>query len=921
MLIQKVTSLKILYLLFFLISACGGGSGNSDIPSNNQPPSLTGSPPTIASEGEIYTFTPNANDPENDTLIFTISNKPQWATFNTTTGLLSGIPDASNIGQDYTGILITVSDGTNNTSLPGFTITVVANTPPVISSSNGIQLPAGTNEVTLTVITNEIATCRYDTDAGTAFRSMPNNFSTSQSTTHVKLITGLSDGNSYQYYVRCIDTAGNFNTNDFLITFFIEIPSTPPPLNQAMIEDNVHSTVISDIPPNAPVSINTNSRYLSFDTNKNLFCRDNTLADHKHADMITIVEKTKLTSHEIHLKDLNETGYYDDFIRCTDPSSSTSLFDTEETSQTPQTHQSVPWSYPAIPETNWAYNPFTITPGKPPEWPTAPKQGYYYIEPNHPLASDIQDKNELAGRYGRFGYPDRPRKTIPLQNNKTRINTAGTVIWLKGGHYTSDELPASWLLQLQGTETNPVWLYGDPLDKPTFSDVHLSVLNSQHMIIDNLQWQGRKTQHSALSFENDQPIHHIVLRNLYFEGFVSSPVGDKAIIEIFHTSNPGHPVHDIVVYRNTFQNNGLGTNWAENKGHQDGFKVTATPTYRVWFIENKALKGDKPDSHDNTHKSLFGDLIHLENHHTARGGIHHIYIAGNYSEHTQHALGATHNITNIIFSSNTCSSVYHGACFKHKNSRSSDLHQKNNHNWWINNSINKSAIGWQYQGSPKALGLNFLLHNRFDNRQYIEHTASSAHPRCASIVLSNAHEDHYIVGNLFQGPCSHIWNQNPYPDHDSEIHIYNNIFTNANRPTDRSIIFSDTPNITVYVENNLFDNDHGHIKIGLGNTRTTLRALNEEPWATTNLIVKPWHINDSDFNFDAQAASATINAGTRTYVTSGAVDVYQQFIRHYGDDPHYPGSPNAHWPRDALNRARIVGQSIDIGPYEFQHAP
>ena len=48
---------------------------------------------------------------------------------------------------------------------------------------------------------------------------MPNVFSTTDSTTHSELKTGLVDGNNYNYYVRCNDTSGNFNTNDFAISF------------------------------------------------------------------------------------------------------------------------------------------------------------------------------------------------------------------------------------------------------------------------------------------------------------------------------------------------------------------------------------------------------------------------------------------------------------------------------------------------------------------------------------------------------------------------------------------------------------------------------------------------------------------------------------------------------------------------------
>jgi hypothetical protein len=46
---------------------------------------------------------------------------------------------------------------------------------------------------------------------------MSNTFSTTGTTSHSKTITGLSDGNTYTYYVRCQDTAGNPNTNDYTI--------------------------------------------------------------------------------------------------------------------------------------------------------------------------------------------------------------------------------------------------------------------------------------------------------------------------------------------------------------------------------------------------------------------------------------------------------------------------------------------------------------------------------------------------------------------------------------------------------------------------------------------------------------------------------------------------------------------------------
>ena len=88
----------------------------------NQPPVIGGTPGTSATVGQPYTFTPTASDPDGQTLTFSIANRPTWATFNTATGRLSGTPAAADAGT-YTGIVISVTDGTATVSLPSFTLT------------------------------------------------------------------------------------------------------------------------------------------------------------------------------------------------------------------------------------------------------------------------------------------------------------------------------------------------------------------------------------------------------------------------------------------------------------------------------------------------------------------------------------------------------------------------------------------------------------------------------------------------------------------------------------------------------------------------------------------------------------------------------------------------------------------------------
>jgi competence protein ComGC len=92
--------------------------------------------------------------------------------------------------------------------------------PPVLS--NGLPtgaFPPGTTTATLSLDTNENATCRYSISPGVAYASMTSTFLTTGTLNHSTLVSGLTNGNSYNYYIRCMDAASNANTNDFNINF------------------------------------------------------------------------------------------------------------------------------------------------------------------------------------------------------------------------------------------------------------------------------------------------------------------------------------------------------------------------------------------------------------------------------------------------------------------------------------------------------------------------------------------------------------------------------------------------------------------------------------------------------------------------------------------------------------------------------
>jgi hypothetical protein len=163
---------------------------------------------------------------------------------------------------------LTANDGALSAS---DTVTVTVNpmldtTPPTRSNAAPTgTLPLGTTGTTISLATDENATCRYGTTAGVAYASLPNTFGTTGGSSHSSVVSGLSDGQSYTYYVRCEDSAGNANASDFAVSFSV---AAPPPdfslslstLTPSIIRGesgtvNVTATITSGSPGSAAFSV------------------------------------------------------------------------------------------------------------------------------------------------------------------------------------------------------------------------------------------------------------------------------------------------------------------------------------------------------------------------------------------------------------------------------------------------------------------------------------------------------------------------------------------------------------------------------------------------------------------------------------------------------------------------------------------
>ncbi|WP_324314425.1 putative Ig domain-containing protein [Povalibacter sp.] len=172
-------------LAAFTITVSGG---STTPPPGNAAPTLSGTPATSVTVGASYSFQPTANDPEGATLAFSISNKPGWATFSTTTGRLSGTPSATGTTSN---IVIGVSDGTHSVSLPAFSIAV--NAAPATGSAT-LSWVAPTQNTDGTALTNLAG---YRIVYGTSSSALNQTITISNPSVTSYVVDGLASGTWY----------------------------------------------------------------------------------------------------------------------------------------------------------------------------------------------------------------------------------------------------------------------------------------------------------------------------------------------------------------------------------------------------------------------------------------------------------------------------------------------------------------------------------------------------------------------------------------------------------------------------------------------------------------------------------------------------------------------------------------------------
>ena len=93
-------------------------------------------------------------------------------------------------------------------------------TPPAITNTTADSFQSG-SPVTLSVATDEEATCKYDVDADKTFADASSLFEVTQQTDHTEDLGSNLAVDTYTYYIYCQDVAGNEGAIDTPVTFTV----------------------------------------------------------------------------------------------------------------------------------------------------------------------------------------------------------------------------------------------------------------------------------------------------------------------------------------------------------------------------------------------------------------------------------------------------------------------------------------------------------------------------------------------------------------------------------------------------------------------------------------------------------------------------------------------------------------------------
>jgi hypothetical protein len=171
-----------------------------------QAPLISGTPALTVGVGQSYMFRPTVSASNPAGVVFQISGKPAWASFNKTTGVLSGTPASTDIGVNV-GVQISASSSSTTAAIPAFEITVTSTPTPASSATSSVTLTwteptTDTNGAPLTDLAS------YIVYYGTASKTYTNSIAVSNANDLSSVVGSLTVGQTYFFAVKAVTSSG-----------------------------------------------------------------------------------------------------------------------------------------------------------------------------------------------------------------------------------------------------------------------------------------------------------------------------------------------------------------------------------------------------------------------------------------------------------------------------------------------------------------------------------------------------------------------------------------------------------------------------------------------------------------------------------------------------------------------------------------
>jgi hypothetical protein len=229
------------------VAAVIGQTFNITVTPVNDPPTFTSGTPPNAEEGQPYSFDIDASDPEGNGIKFTLdSPAPTWLSINSSTGVLSGTPTATDVAFEVAINVSAVDDGEPNKVATGGNYNIAVNkdaTDPLFSESPGVQEIKVTSAA-IEWTSNEETTAKVgfgidnlQTSArvilATAARADTVRVNTAGTEGRV-VLTPLTGATVYSATVVIIDGAGNETVSEPVVWATLANPDTLAPVFEVL---------------------------------------------------------------------------------------------------------------------------------------------------------------------------------------------------------------------------------------------------------------------------------------------------------------------------------------------------------------------------------------------------------------------------------------------------------------------------------------------------------------------------------------------------------------------------------------------------------------------------------------------------------------------------------------------------------------